>query len=139
MRDRYPVPETGGVLARRTTAGAVVAIAALLLTQAIVTALGVDVGASGAMSPFAAGPLIGSTLVAAVGAAVVYAALVTLTDRPARNFVAVAVGVFLLMLLPVALVSPAMGITLAGQAILVVYHVWVAVPLVAFILGVIDV
>lgn len=135
MSSRYPVPETGSALARRTTLGVVVAIVALLVTQALVTALGVDVGASGAMSPFAAVPLIMTTVVSGVGAAVVYTALVKLTDKPARNFLAVAVGVFVLMLIPVVVVSPSMGITTAGQAILVLYHVLVAVPLVAFILG----
>lgn len=139
MSSRYPVPETGAALARRTTVGVFVAIVALLVAQAIVTALGIDVGTSGAMSPFAAGPLIGSTLVSGVSAAIVYTALVRITDRPARNFVAVAVGVFLVMLLPVAVVSPSMGITPAGQGILVLYHVLVAVPLVAFILGAIEV
>ena len=139
MSGRYPVPETGGALARRTTLGVVVAIVALLVTQAAVTALGIDIGASGSMSPFAAGPLVVTTIVSGVGAAVVYAVLVKLTDRSARNFLAVAVGVFVLMLIPVAVVSPSMGITTAGQAILVVYHVLVAVPLVAFILGVVDV
>ena len=139
MSGRYPVPETGGALARRTTLGVVVAIVALLVTQAIVTALGIDVGASGAMSPFAAGPLIVTTVISGVGAALVYAALATVTDRPARNFLAVSVGVFVLMLVPVAVVSPSIGVTTAGQAILVVYHALVAVPLVAFMLGAVDV
>ncbi|TQQ79335.1 hypothetical protein EGH24_11940 [Halonotius terrestris] len=138
-RVRYPVPESGVALARRTTLGVVVAIVALLLTQAIVTALGIDVGASGEMSPFAAGPLIGTTLVSGIGAAVVYTVVAKFTDKPARNFIAVAVGVFVLMLVPVAVVSPSMGVTAAGQAILVLYHVLVAVPLVAFIIGAVDV
>lgn len=132
---RFSVPQTGRTLARRTTVGVVVAIVAVLVTQALVDALAVDVGTTGPMSPFAAAPLVGTTIVAGVGAAVAYAVVVTVTDRPARNFVVVAVGVFTFMLVPVALVTPSMGITPVGQGILVLYHLLVAVPIVAFVVG----
>jgi len=87
------------------------------------------------MTPFAAVPLIGTTIVAGVGAALAYAAMVKLTNRPVRNSVAVAVAVFVVMLVPVLLMTPSMGITPAGQGLPVLYHLLVAVPLVGFIIG----
>jgi peptidoglycan/LPS O-acetylase OafA/YrhL len=135
---RFPVPRTGTVLARRTAAGVGVAIVGLLVVQAIVDALNVELGASGPMTPFAAPPLIGTTIVAGVGAAIAYAAMVKFTNRPVRNFVAVAVIVFAVMLVPVLLVTPSMGITPAGKGLLVLYHLLVAVPLVGFIIGAVD-
>ena len=134
----YPVPKSGASLARRTTAGVGVAIIALLVVQAIVDALGVELGASGSMSPFAAAPLIGATVVAGVGAAITYAAMLTRTDRPVRNFVAAAFVVFAVMLLPV-FVAPPSGITATGQGLLVLYHLLVAGPLVGFIVGAVSV
>jgi hypothetical protein len=136
---RYPVPRTATALGRRTTAGVAVALAAVLLARVLVNGLGLDLGATGAMSPFAVGPLVGTTIVAGVGAAVVYAALVRYTRRPVRNFAAVAAAVFLFMLVPVAVVTPSTGVTPTGQAVLVAYHLLVAVPLVAFVVGVVDV
>lgn len=136
---RFAVPETGTALARRTAAGVGVAVVALLLIQALVDAVGVELGAAGPMSPFSAVALVGATVVAGVGAAVAYAAIATLTDRPVRNFVAVAVVVFVVMLGPVLLATPSMGVTPAGQALLVLYHLLVAVPLVGFILGAVAV
>jgi len=132
---RYSIPTEPKELTSRTATGVFVAIVAVLLTQAMVNALGVDVGATGEMSPFSAAPLVGSTIVAGVGAAVTYAGLVRLTARPVRNFVALSTVVFIVMLVPVAVVTPTMDITLTGQAILVLYHLLVAVPLVAFIIG----
>jgi peptidoglycan/LPS O-acetylase OafA/YrhL len=136
---RYPRPETGGALARRTALGVLVAVVAVLLAQAVVDALAIDVGAPETMSPFAAGPLVGTTVVAGIGAAVAYAAMVRFTERPVRNFLAVSVGVFAFMLVPVALFTPEMGITPAGQGVLVLYHVLVAVPLVSLVAGAIEV
>lgn len=135
---RFPVPETGSRLTRRTAAGVFVAVVSVLVAQAIVDALSIDVGVTGAMSPFAAGPLIVTTIVAGVGASIAYAALVTFTAQPVRNFVALAAGVFLVMLVPVFVV-PLEGITTAGQGILLVYHTFVAVPLVAFLVGAVEV
>lgn len=136
---RLTIPKTGATLARRTAAGVGVAIVVLLITQALVDAFGVEHGASGPMTPFAAAPLIGTTIVAGVGAAIAYAAMVEFTNRPVRNFVAVAVVVFAVMLVPVLLVTPSMGITPAGQAILVLYHLLVVVPLVGFVIGAVTV
>ncbi len=110
----------------------------MLSAQAIVDEFGVEVGATGAMSPFAAGPLVAATVVAGIGAAVVYAVLVRRSARPARTFALAAVAVFLLMLGPVFLAPPD-GITATGQAVLVLYHTLVAVPLVAFVTGAVRV
>lgn len=135
---RFTAPNTGATLARRTAAGVGVAIVALLITQAIVDAVGVELGASGPISPFAAVPLIGTTIVAGVGAAFAYAAIVKFTTRPVRNFVVIAVVVFAVLLVPVFLVTPSMGLTLTGQGLLVLYHLLVAVPLVGFIVGAVE-
>lgn len=136
---RFSPPDTATTLARRTAAGVGIAVVALLGIQIVVDAVGVELGASGPMTPFAAVPLIGTSIVAGIGAAIAYAALARFTDRPGRNFVAVAVAVFAVMLLPVLLVTPSMGVTPAGQALLVVYHLVVAVSLVGFVGGVVEV
>jgi hypothetical protein len=134
---RQPVPDGGKQLVRRTANGVLGAVVLLLVTQAAVDTAGVDVGATGAMSPFAAGPLVGATVVAGAGAAIVYALLVEYTDQPTRNFVVAALGVFTLMLVPI-FAAPPEGITTTGQAILIGYHLLVAVPLVAFVVGAIE-
>ncbi len=136
---RFPVPETGSGLARRTTAGVAVAVVALLATQALVNGAGVELGGSGSMAPFATVPLIGTTVVAGIGAAIAYAVVDRFTDRSVRNYLAVAAVVFTVMLVPVFAVTSSMGITPAGQALLVFYHVLVAVPLVGFIVGAMNV
>jgi hypothetical protein len=132
---RYPVPRSGGALARRTGFGVLVAVVAVLLVRGIVTALGVDLGASGPQSPFGTVPLIASSVVSGTGAAVAYAAVVRFTGRPVRNFVGLATVVFAVMLVPVVVFAPAMGVTAVGQVVLSVLHIVVAVPLVAFVIG----
>ncbi|MFC6826923.1 DUF6069 family protein [Halopelagius fulvigenes] len=136
---RYAVPTGAGELVRRTTAGVLVAVVALLLVRTVVALSGANLGATGANDPFALGPGIAAATVAGVGAAVVYAALVRLTDRPVRKFVAAAAVVFAVMLVPVIVFAPTLGVTAVGQAVLVVSHVVVAVPLVAFVTGAIRV
>jgi hypothetical protein len=133
-----PRPRTGIALARRTAIGVGVAVVALLVVQAIVDAAGVEPGAAGPMTPFAAGPLIGSTVVAGVGAAVVYAVVGRFTTKPVRNFVAIAVAVFGVMLVPVVVFAPSIGVTPVGQGLLVLYHLLVAVPLTAFVVGAVE-
>ncbi|MBX0294442.1 DUF6069 family protein [Haloarcula nitratireducens] len=135
ITSRYPVAQSGGELARRTALGVLVAVVAALLVNGLVGALGLSLGVTGPASPFTAGPILGNVVVAGVGAAVAYAALVRLTERPVRNFAALAAAVFALMLVPVFAVAPAMGVSGVGQAVLVALHVVVAVPLVAFIVG----
>ena len=134
---RYPVARTGSTLARRTTVGVSLAVVLVLAVQALVDEVGVEVGATGAMSPFAAGPLVAAIVAAGIGAAVVYAVAVKRTARPVRTFALIAAGVFVLMLAPVFLAPPE-GITATGQAVLVLYHVLVAVPLVTFVTGAVE-
>lgn len=134
---RYPIPETSRGLTRRTAVGVLAAITAVLLTQAAVDVVSVELGVTGPIDPFAVGPLVGACIAAGVGAALAYAAVVRVTVRPVRTFLALSAGVFVLMLVPVFGMPPA-GITTAGQGILVLYHVLVAVPLVASILGVVT-
>ena len=129
------VPASAGGLARRTTIGVTLGVVGVLVLAALVQVLGVDVGAAGPQNPFAAGPLVGSAIVAGIGAAIAYAVLARVTARPTRNFVVLAALVFVGMLLPVALVAPTFGVTPVGQAILVLAHAVVAVPLVASIVG----
>ncbi|WP_276272123.1 DUF6069 family protein [Haloarcula litorea] len=130
-----PIATTGGELARRTALGVLVAAVAALLVAGIAGALALPLGVTGATSPFAAVPIVASTVVAGTGAAVAYAALVRFTDRPVRNFTVLAGVVFVGMLVPVVAVAPTLGVTATGQAVLVALHVAVAVPLVAFVVG----
>jgi len=138
LSSRYPVATTGGELARRTNRGVFVGVIAALVVSAIVTALGLDLGVSGPQSPFGAIPIVTSTVVSGVGAAVAYAALVRFTDRPVRNFGALSAAVFVAMLVPVVAIAPSLGLTAVGQAALVVIHVVVAAPLVAFVAGAVS-
>lgn len=135
-RSRYALPTSGSGLARRTAFGVGLAAVAVLVAQSAVTLLGLDVGATGAMSPFATAPLVASSVVAGAGAALVYAALVRLTARPVRNFLVASGVVFALMLVPVVAFAPSLGVTPVGQAVLAAYHVVVAVPIVAAIVGI---
>ncbi len=132
---RYPTPASGGELARRTAGGVLVGVLAALVVSGIVTALGLDLGVSGAQSPFGAVPIVMVTVVSGVGAALAYAALARFTDRPVRNFTAVSAAVFVVMLVPVFAAGPSLGLTAVGQGALVVIHAAVAVPLVAFVVG----
>ncbi|MDS0284190.1 DUF6069 family protein [Haloarcula onubensis] len=132
---RYPVATSGGELARRTAGGVLVGVLAALVVSGMATSLGLDLGVTGAQSPFGAIPIVTSTVVAGVGAAVAYAAIVRFTDRPVRNFSALSAAVFVVMLVPVFVIAPSLGLTTVGQGALVVMHVAVAAPLVAFVSG----
>ena len=134
-RSRYTLPATGSGLARRTAFGVGLAAVAVLVAQNVVTLLGLDVGATGAMSPFATAPLVASAVVAGAGAAIVYAALARFTARPVRNFLVASGVVFAVMLVPVVAFAPSLGVTPVGQAVLAVYHVIVAGPVVGAIVG----
>lgn len=133
---RFPPPETARELTQRATIATVVAVAAVLLVQAVVNAAGLAIGSPGPMSPFAPPALVGTTVVAGAAATVAYAGLVRFTERPVRNFLALSSVVFVLQLVPVVVFAPTLGVTATGQAVLVVYHVLVAVPIVGFLLGV---
>ena len=134
-RRRYSLPDSAGGLARRTALGVAVAVLAVLVAQGLVASRALDVGAAGPTSPFTAGPLVGATVAAGAGAAVVYAGLARFTDRPVRNFLAAAGAVFVLLLVPVVAFAPSIGVTPVGQAVLVVHHLLVAIPIVAFLVG----
>lgn len=132
---RYTRPETAGDLARQTTVGVLVAVVLALIIRAVALGIGVVLGPTGPTSPFASLPLVMTTVVAGVGAAVAYAVLDRSTARPVRNFLALAVVVFAGMLLPVVLFAPTLDVTPVGQMFLGVLHAVVAVPLVAFVIG----
>jgi len=139
----YPVAENGTELARRTAAGVLVAVVLAVLVVVVgVDVLGLDVlqaGEDRAMSPFGI-PAVLSAIVAGAGAAVAYTALVRYTDRPARNFGILSALVFLGMLVPPFAFAPEQGVAEGtGQALLVVLHAAVAVPLVAFVPGAVKV
>jgi hypothetical protein len=132
---RYHTATSAGDLARRTTLGVLVAVVALLVGRGLLTLLDPPLGVTGPESPFALTPLISSAIAAGVGAALVYALLVRFTDQPEQAFVTVSGAVFVLMLLPVVLFAPNLGVSTVGQVVLAVFHVLVAAPLVAFITG----
>ena len=140
---RYPAAKGGGELARRTAAGVLVGVVLTVIVVVVgVDVLGLEVlkqGEQRAMSPFGI-PAVLSAVVAGTGGAVTYAALVRYTDRPARNFGVLSATVFLLMLVPVFASAPRQGVSEGtGQALLVVLHAAVAVPVVASIAGAIEV
>jgi putative Mn2+ efflux pump MntP len=83
---RYVPPETAGDLAQQTTLGVLIAVVLALFVRTLALGVGVDLGPTGVSSPFALTPLVMTTVVAGVGAAVAYAALDRLTARPVRNF-----------------------------------------------------
>lgn len=134
---RYEPPETAGGLARQTTLGVLVAVVLALFVRGLALGSGVDLGPTGASSPFAVIPLVTTTVVAGAGAAVAYAAVDRLTTRPIRNFLMLGGLVFVGMMLPVVSFAPTLGVTPIGQVVLAVLHAAVAAPLVAFILGVV--
>ncbi|MUV58913.1 DUF6069 family protein [Halogeometricum sp. CBA1124] len=136
---RTAAPTTASDLARRTTFGVVTALVLAFAVRLLVGVLDVNLGVAGPTTPFAAPPILGSTVVAGIGAAVVYAALARFTARPTRNFVAAAAVVFAVMLVPVFAFTPSLGVTAAGQAVLVVLHAVIAAPLVAFVVGAVRV
>ncbi|MFC6938750.1 DUF6069 family protein [Salinirubellus sp. GCM10025818] len=136
---RYVPPKTVGELARQTTLGVLVAVVLALFVRGLASGVGVDLGPTGAGSPFAVVPLVMTTVVAGTGAAVAYTTLDRLTARPVRNFLTLGGLVFVGMMLPVVLFAPSLGVTPVGQVVLAVLHAVVAVPLVVFIVGLVRV
>ncbi|ELZ35113.1 hypothetical protein C474_00535 [Halogeometricum pallidum JCM 14848] len=132
---RAVAPATAGDLARQTAFGVLTALVLVFAARLAIELLNVNVGATGAMNPFAAAPILGSVVVAGIAAAVAYAALDRFTARPTRNFVALAAVVFAGMLVPVVIFAPSLGVTVAGQVVLAVFRALVAVPLAAFVVG----
>jgi peptidoglycan/LPS O-acetylase OafA/YrhL len=143
VNTQYPVAGSGKDLARRTAAGVLVSVVLAVVAVVVgVDLLGLEVlqaGEDRAMSPFGI-PAVLSAIVAGAGAAVAYAGLVRYTGRPARNFGILSAVVFVLMLVPVFTFAPEQGVREGtGQAVLVVLHAAVAVPVVAFVAGAVEV
>jgi hypothetical protein len=82
--------------------------------------------------PLAWGPIAGATLVGTGGAVVAYFLLNRFTDRPARNFTALAIAVFLASLVPVVAQSGQTGVGLGVMVVLFFLH---AAPAVASVAG----
>ena len=80
-------------------------------------------------------PVATVTVVATVGATLVYAALDRHTDRPARWFLAATVAVFLVMLAPLTLGAASLDPTTNAQVGLAALHL-AAAGIVAGVLGV---
>jgi hypothetical protein len=115
-------------LLRAGLAATAAALLAVLVARLLVGALYVI---DPSLGPFQWLPLVASTVVAGVGATLVYAALDRYTARPGRNFLAVSAVVFVGMLVPVLTVAPSLGVAGDLQAVLVALHAAVAVPIVA--------
>lgn len=113
-------------LAARTSAGTGVAAVLALVVRAVAVALEPGLAT---LAPFGIEEILGSTVFAGAGAALVYAAAARYTADPVRTFLGAAIAVFLASLAPVALAAPDLGVGVAGQLWLVALHVAVAVPL----------
>jgi hypothetical protein len=125
-----PVP--AGTLVR---AGAVAIVAGLVLVGGTRLLLGALVAIDPALGPFQWGPVLGSVVGFGVAATLVYGLFDRYTERADRLFVALAVVVFALMLLPVFVLGPSLGVASATlQAALVVLHVLAAAGIVGGIL-----
>lgn len=121
-------PTTAGALTSRVTIGTLGAVVLVLLARE--AALTVTPSLSGT-DPFATLPVLGSAVAGGAGAAVAYAVLVRITAYPERAFVLAAVGAYAVMLMPVLIIAPDLGVEGVGQAWLLVLHLAVAVPIAA--------
>ncbi|MFC4359969.1 DUF6069 family protein [Halobium salinum] len=128
-RSRARVPRT-----RLVRAGVAATLAALVAVLAARSLVGALYAVDPTLDPFRWAPIIGSTVASGVGATVVYALLDRYTERPVRNFLAVAGAVLLAMFVPLVTVAPALGVDPTGQILLGVLHVVVAATVVAVLL-----
>jgi len=110
--------------------GATVVAVALATNLAIRALAGLGGLVPAGFGPLAWGPVAGATLVGAGGAAVAYFLLNRYTDRPARNFTALAIAVFLASLLPLLQQG-----SQVGPAALVVLFFLHAAPAIASVAG----
>lgn len=121
-----------GIVQRGLLAVVIAVFANALLRVGSVTL----VPALAAVEPFGWGPIVASSVVAAIGATVVYWTLARFTERPNRNFTAVAGAVLALSFVPLATAAPAIpGMTTAGVLALGAMHVVSAVVIVAALTG----
>lgn len=121
-----------GIVRRGLLAAVLAVLANTLLRIGSVTL----VPALAAVEPFGWGPIVASSVVAAIGATVVYWALARFTERPNRNFTAVAGAVLALSFVPLVTAAPAVPrMTTAGLLALGAMHVVSAVVIVAALTG----
>lgn len=116
--ERETVAATLGSFRRRVGIALVVAALANLLLLA-----GARVAGVAAFEPLGIVPVALSTVVAALGGAVVYAALSRYTARPSRNFTVLATVVVLASAVTLNFASTLPGATTAGVAVLGAMHV----------------
>ncbi|MFC5972690.1 DUF6069 family protein [Halomarina salina] len=121
-----------GALARRGIAAAVLGLLLTAVTRLVAVALDSSLAD---VQQFAWGPVVGVTLVAALGATLVYAVFDRFTDRPDRWFLVAAAAVFLVMLAPLTLGAESLDLTTNAQVGLVGLHLAAAVGIAAGILG----
>lgn len=110
------------------------ALALVLTVLARLAAVQVD-PALADVAQFGWVPIVGVTLLASVGATLVYGALDRYTERPARWFLLAATLVFLVMLVPLTLGATGLGLTTTAQLGLGVLHLTAAVGIVVGLLG----
>ncbi len=119
-------------LVRRGLTAAGLALLAVALVRVIAVWL---VPGLATLAPLGWGPLAASTLIAAVGATLVYALL---SGRPnaTRNFLAAAAAVLVVSFVPLVTVAPTIpGMSTLGLVVLAITHVAVAVGIVPPLLG----
>jgi hypothetical protein len=120
------------LLARRGLTAA--ALALVLTVLARVAAVQFD-PALADVAQFGWVPVLAVTLLASVGATLVYGVLDRYTERPARWFLVAATLVFLVMLVPLTLGAADLELTTNAQLGLGVLHLTAAVGIVAGLLG----
>lgn len=121
-----------GTLARRGLMAVVVVVLSLALVR-LVAGMFVPLGGIG---PASWPAVLGSGVVASVGAAVVYAVLTRLLDRADRAFAGLAAAVLVVSMVPLLVVAPALpGVTVPVIVVLAVMHVAAALSAVAVLTG----
>lgn len=123
---------TGNTLVRRGVAALVFGLVLTVLTRVVAVAMDPSLAA---VDQFGWVPVVAVTVVAAIGATLVYAVLNRFTARPARWFLVAAVAVFVLMLAPLTLGAESLGLTESAQVGLGALHLAAAVGIAAGILG----
>ncbi|XVH30836.1 DUF6069 family protein [Haloferacaceae archaeon DSL9] len=104
---------------------------AILAALAVRIAGGAVVDIEPGFTPLAWQPIVLSAGLSAIGATAVYALLARYTERPERNFLAVASAVFLLSFGPMGTLVGDPAVTTGAFALLALLHVAVAAGVVA--------
>jgi hypothetical protein len=122
-------------LPERALVGLLVAVVANGLVRGVA---GTVVDTAG-IEPLGWGPILGATVVAALGSTAVYALVSRVSARPDYHFTIVAAVVLLLSMAPVFTVASTLpGVTTPVLAVLAVLHVTTAAGLVAGLTGVVG-